>query len=370
MMAVIKGIVLDVKDEYVIIATPDGQFIKTEYTGSPPSIGTEIEVHQKPKMFSWKAIATAAAVIIFAFTSFFYLFLYPTAYMAIDINPSIELGISPLRNIVRAEPLNDDGEYLLRTIDIKGQKLESGLKKIIEHSADIGYLKETKINTIQITVVKTGLVGINPVEVSEPIAKKLEETNIGGYVKIRKAENEDIKEAREQKINLNSYMIKKELNKEAEHKIKNKPDLWKKPINEIIEEIGAEQIFESAELKGKKMKDVKPAQKEHKENHGNDKGNKKDDDDKKSKGKPSPENTKPKPTKIEKPKIKKPKNKPTPPGKLDNKDTKEKKPDNKDKKENKGNIDKEKNKINDRINNKINEVKNKIDNITRKRQEK
>ncbi len=350
-MSVIKGIVLDVKDEYVIIATTDGHFIKTEYTGSPPSIGIEIEVNEIPKIFPWKKIAAAAAVIIFAFTSLFYLFLYPTTYMAIDINPSIELGISPLRNIVRAEPLNNDGEYLLSIINLKGKKLEKGLNEIIEHAANIGYLKETKTNTIQITVIRTGLIGINPVEVSKPIAKKLEETNIEGYVKVIKAENEDIKEAKEQNINLNSYMIKKELIKEADQKIKNKPDLWKKPINEIIKEIGAEQIFESAELKGKK-KDKNSAQKEHKENRGNDKVNKKEDNDTKSKGKTAPETTKPKPPKIEKPEIEKPEKKPSPSGKLDNKDFKEKKPDNKDKKENQGNADKEKNKI-----------KNKIDNI-------
>ena len=53
-MSVIKGIVLDVKDEYVIIATTDGHFIKTEYTGSPPSIGIEIEVNEIPKIFPWK----------------------------------------------------------------------------------------------------------------------------------------------------------------------------------------------------------------------------------------------------------------------------------------------------------------------------
>ncbi|WP_181861874.1 anti-sigma-I factor RsgI family protein [Slackia isoflavoniconvertens] len=37
----------------------------------------------------------------------------PTAYMGIDVNPSIELGVNRFDVVVCAEGLNDDGEAVL-----------------------------------------------------------------------------------------------------------------------------------------------------------------------------------------------------------------------------------------------------------------
>ncbi|NPV44452.1 MAG: hypothetical protein HPY70_10845 [Firmicutes bacterium] len=251
-MASIKGIVIDVKDRYVYLATRDGQFVKRIYNGPPPLIGTEIEIKEDIKVIPWKIMATAAAVLVMAFSSLIYLYKIPTAYMAIDINPGIQLGVSPIKNIVKAEALNEDGQILLNHTHLIGLKVEKGLEEIIVKAIDTGYINETKTNVIQITVVKTGLATIDPREVEKPVVKELEERNLDGYVKVRKAEKTDLAEAEKQNIQLNAYMIKKELDEEIKQKIKDKPEFWKKPVKEILKELDPDEIFEENDYHGKK----------------------------------------------------------------------------------------------------------------------
>lgn len=252
MMASIKGIVIDVKDRYVYLATRDGQFVKRIYNGPPPLIGTEIEIKEDRKVIPWKIMATAAAVLVMAFSSLIYLYKIPTAYMAIDINPGIQLGVSPIKNIVKAEALNEDGQILLNHTHLIGLKVEKGLEEIIVKAIDTGYINETKTNVIQITVVKTGLATIDPREVEKPVVKELEERNLDGYVKVRKAEKTDLAEAEKQNIQLNAYMIKKELDEEIKQKVKDKPEFWKKPVKEILKELDPDEIFEEKDYHGKK----------------------------------------------------------------------------------------------------------------------
>jgi hypothetical protein len=252
MMASIKGIVIDVKDRYVYLATRDGQFVKRIYNGPPPLIGTEIEIKEDRKVIPWKIMATAAAVLVMAFSSLIYLYKIPTAYMAIDINPGIQLGVSPIKNIVKAEALNEDGQILLNHTHLIGLKVEKGLEEIIVKAIDTGFINETKTNVIQITVVKTGLATIDPREVEKPVVKELEERNLDGYVKVRKAEKTDLAEAEKQNIQLNAYMIKKELDEEIKQKVKDKPEFWKKPVKEILKELDPDEIFEEKDYHGKK----------------------------------------------------------------------------------------------------------------------
>lgn len=252
MMASIKGIVIDVKDRYVYLATRDGQFVKRIYNGPPPLIGTEVEIKEDRKVIPWKIMATAAAVLVMAFSSLIYLYKIPTAYMAIDINPGIQLGVSPIKNIVKAEALNEDGQILLNHTHLIGLKVEKGLEEIIVKAIDTGYINETKTNVIQITVVKTGLATIDPREVEKPVVKELEERNLDGYVKVRKAEKTDLAEAEKQNIQLNAYMIKKELDEEIKQKVKDKPEFWKKPVKEILKELDPDEIFEEKDYHGKK----------------------------------------------------------------------------------------------------------------------
>ncbi|NLI92943.1 MAG: anti-sigma factor domain-containing protein [Peptococcaceae bacterium] len=64
------------------------------------------------------------------------------AVVSIDINPSVEMRINPERNVVKVEPLNEDG-YKVAGQYLIGLKVEDAVKVVIQNAARENYLSET-----------------------------------------------------------------------------------------------------------------------------------------------------------------------------------------------------------------------------------
>lgn len=62
------------------------------------------------------------------------------SYVTIDINPSIELIVSPRERVIAANPLNEDGEALLLEVSLVGKLLEDAMDLIIEKAIELGYI--------------------------------------------------------------------------------------------------------------------------------------------------------------------------------------------------------------------------------------
>lgn len=61
-------------------------------------------------------------------------------YLTLDINPSIELIITPREKVVYANPLNEDGEILLVELNLIGMQLDDAMDLIIETAIELGYI--------------------------------------------------------------------------------------------------------------------------------------------------------------------------------------------------------------------------------------
>lgn len=61
-------------------------------------------------------------------------------YVTLDINPSIELVVSPREKVIYAGALNEDGELLLAGLDLIGLDLEDAIDLIIEESIYLGFI--------------------------------------------------------------------------------------------------------------------------------------------------------------------------------------------------------------------------------------
>lgn len=61
-------------------------------------------------------------------------------YLTLDINPSIELIITPREKVVYANALNEDGEVLLAELDVIGMQLDDAMDLIIETAIELGYI--------------------------------------------------------------------------------------------------------------------------------------------------------------------------------------------------------------------------------------
>ena len=62
------------------------------------------------------------------------------SYVTLDINPSVELIVSPRDKVIYANPLNEDAEVLLIDLDLVGMDLEDAIDLIIETSIELGYI--------------------------------------------------------------------------------------------------------------------------------------------------------------------------------------------------------------------------------------
>lgn len=73
----------------------------------------------------------------------------PCAYVAIDVNPSIELGINRLGNVASVRAYNEDGKRLLQALDLDGLAYADAMAALEERLR--GYLDDGA--TVEMTVV-------------------------------------------------------------------------------------------------------------------------------------------------------------------------------------------------------------------------
>lgn len=153
-----KGIVFEHTPSYSIFLTEDGRFQKGIPVPSFVLVGEEIEFQPYPSMAqkfmpdkkAWMAPVLAAVAIIFMFFSV----LLPAqsnvlAYVQVDINPSVELGIDENGDVQHFIGLNEEGVTLKREISFwKGKSLSNVLSTIVASSESSNQEDRIEVTTI------------------------------------------------------------------------------------------------------------------------------------------------------------------------------------------------------------------------------
>ncbi|MDW7650809.1 MAG: anti-sigma factor domain-containing protein [Bacillota bacterium] len=122
-----RGIVLEVEKNNVTVLTPDGRYCRLPRYGQV-QIGQEY--CQKTSSRPWM---TAAAIFLLILASSLYSLTVPpaaAAFVTVDINPSLEIGVSARHDVVSAEPMNDAARDLLEGLEVMGLPLAEALEKI------------------------------------------------------------------------------------------------------------------------------------------------------------------------------------------------------------------------------------------------
>lgn len=109
------------------------------------------------RALNYRRILSAAAVVSVALFLFAGAGLYftPTAYINIDINPSLELGINRFDKVVSVNPLNDDGKELVKSLDIKFAGYDEAFHKILDNKNVEALLSENEVMTVTVTETNT-----------------------------------------------------------------------------------------------------------------------------------------------------------------------------------------------------------------------
>lgn len=141
-----KGIIMQVSDSYAIVMTPDRQFRRVPVHAGM-TIGQEIEIPKEEPRFkiAWRKFAMVAASLALAVGLWqASVFLQPeqvSAYVALDINPSLELSINKDKEVLQVTPLNEDAETLIKNLKLKGKSVEEAVNDVAIEATKLGYIK-------------------------------------------------------------------------------------------------------------------------------------------------------------------------------------------------------------------------------------
>jgi hypothetical protein len=179
-----KGIVIEMKEQTILIMTPDGQFKQITKQERSYQLGEEIsfmDIYKKP-LFNWSspgpfAIAAASVfcIMIVALLSIFGDGISTNkvaAYVTMDINPSIEVGIDKDENVIEIRGINEDGVNLLKDVVFKGVSLDA-FSDLIVQKIELGhYFDNGKTNIIIASTVMNNEQKNYEIELAEKVKIK------------------------------------------------------------------------------------------------------------------------------------------------------------------------------------------------------
>lgn len=93
----------------------------------------------------------AAVLVICAFIGGYTYFKTPVAYICLDINPSVELGINVFNKVVSVEGINEDGKAILEDQDIINNKISDVVEKLVYAAKEKNFIKDDGSTIISIT---------------------------------------------------------------------------------------------------------------------------------------------------------------------------------------------------------------------------
>ncbi|WP_048601283.1 anti-sigma factor domain-containing protein [Rubeoparvulum massiliense] len=155
-----QGCVLKKQKKWIIIMTTDGEVLRIPNKGSTYQVGQIVQLspiqlaasreeHSTQHFRNWKkAIPLVVAAVLFLTLATWISTFQPigevAAYVTLDVNPSIEIGVDDRQRVVNWTPLNKDGEQLLQNAKVrKGIELQSLLQQLLQQMQADGVLKDS-----------------------------------------------------------------------------------------------------------------------------------------------------------------------------------------------------------------------------------
>lgn len=217
MTRLMKGIVIKTEGRWMWVATEDRRFVRFPLPSYEVRPGQEILVTSSQSVaagppYRWPLVAGFLVLLLFgAILARVLSHGDPVAYLALDINPSLELAVNSVGRVTDILPLNQDARSLLQGLSLEGRDVYETLNEIVQKSAKEGYISADRENLVLLTIIP-GRTKDNPLDASrikEVVLSRMAQTGVRGRVGIQIASLEERKEARQEGISINSYLITK-----------------------------------------------------------------------------------------------------------------------------------------------------------------
>lgn len=98
----------------------------------------------------YPAYAAACMCLLLISLGCHWLFFVPTAEISIDINPSIELSVNRLDQVIAVNSFNEDGRELSGALDIKYENYAKAVEQILDYDSVTAMLSDGEIVTITV----------------------------------------------------------------------------------------------------------------------------------------------------------------------------------------------------------------------------
>jgi hypothetical protein len=130
-----QGTVMELDRRTAVVLTPDGQFIRVKRQakfGIGDEVGYSTSVRAIPRvrqrLFQAGALASAMLLIMIGL----WMFRTPpvVAYVTMDINPSLELGLDAKMRVRELRAVNTDAEAIVAGLKYRGQNLETVMNEL------------------------------------------------------------------------------------------------------------------------------------------------------------------------------------------------------------------------------------------------
>jgi hypothetical protein len=135
-----RAIIMEMSEKHLIVLTPSGEFRRvTRSVHTGVDIGDEIELVRRRRVPRRAWAWTAAALVVLLL---FPIVMVPTsnaepivAYVTLDVNPSVELGINDEEEVRELHGLNEEGKQLASSIAYKGEKAADVVASLVEKTS-------------------------------------------------------------------------------------------------------------------------------------------------------------------------------------------------------------------------------------------
>jgi len=139
-----KAVIVELRDNYVAALSQDGRILKIKNDNY--EIGQEIIMKEqwiKNRRFVKISATVAASFMLFVAPAWAYL--TPYSYVSLDVNPSVEYTVNIFDRVLSVKAVNDDGEEILKEMDIddlKNKNIEVAVQEVINGIIDAGFFAE------------------------------------------------------------------------------------------------------------------------------------------------------------------------------------------------------------------------------------
>lgn len=234
----IKGLVVEIKDEYFIIMEPSGKY-KRLIKRDGIEIGQKIffaeediyriAVHTRRQIPLWSKVGTlaAAVLLIFVSTLFNSIPFGEYAVVSLDVNPSIEFVLDDKEKIIKVVELNKDASRLALG-HLKGEDFDNGLKLLEQELKAKGYLQPKGVVLVGANIPEDEQGKVYEKHIKESVKTNFSDSKIL-YIK---GTEQDRQLAKKKNISLGRYEASKQLERESDEKWMKEED-----VEQIIRDI-------------------------------------------------------------------------------------------------------------------------------------